>query len=415
MANLVSLSRFLGGTGIAVLTIAFLLGGAEIAAQRAFADGTESTLPCLNLEDPVKPVTAKPNAVCRNKLPESPLIEYRFNACGHRTDSKCSVSGADGHDRMVLLGSSLVEGYGVPVEASFAARLPAELQRVGHHSVDVYNEAMQWGTPRSVALRMGDVLREKPIVVVWPVTPFDVQNASLRLPYIPGRQAEDRDADLAVESASPNPQRIASSQTFAGRLAASYAKHGGKGMLTAAVDKGVGLLRQTKSVFAAQHFMYLNQHEYIKHFLGNRSSADYLFVAPEMSQAGELRSFEKYYAEVSATLRSAGIPLFVTLVPSHPQVSLLSGAAGDFPEADPRALDRILADMVQRHGDNYFDILGSFENLRDPAEYFYAVDEHANERGHALLAKVIAEHLGGEPAFMKVPSKASIAASGAGL
>src|SRR5471032_1695846 len=110
MAKPVTFSRFLGGTGIAVLTIVLLSAGAEFAAERSFADGNESTLPCLNLDDPVKPVTARPNTVCRNKLPESPVIEYRFNACGHRTDSKCRLSGADGHDRIVLLGSSLVEG-----------------------------------------------------------------------------------------------------------------------------------------------------------------------------------------------------------------------------------------------------------------------------------------------------------------
>ena len=102
------------------------------------------------------------------------------------------------------------------------------------------------------------------------------------------------------------------------------------------------------------------------------------------------------------------------LVPSHPQVSLLSGAAGDFAEADPRLLDKAVGDLVQRHGDAYVDVFSAFEKVDDPGRYFYAVDEHANARGHELLARIFADRLGGDARFMTVLANAGAPASGAG-
>lgn len=396
----VTLRHLILGFGIAILTVTLLFWTANLSAEKLFSDGDESTLPCLNVSDPVKAVTAKPNTVCHQKLPESSVIEYRFNACGHRTELKCHRDQVASGRRVVLLGSSLVEGYGVPVEASFAHLLPAELERVGGVAVDVYDEAMQWGTPRSVALRMDDVLSEKPALVVWPLTPFDIQNAALRLPYLPGRQQGDQGEVRAGASTSAPPPALPGPAPFRERLLAAIDKHGGWGIFRAGFDRGIESMRQTKAVFGAQHLMYRDQHEFIKHFLGNRPEANYLLVpAPDDAQA-QLETFERYYRDVSASLRTAGIPLYVMLLPSHPQVSLLAGAAGDFPDADPRALDRKLQALVLRHGDHYVGILDGFTQVQDPSANFYAVDEHANERGHRLFAEVIAQRLAATPSFM---------------
>ena len=81
-----------------------------------------------------------------------------------------------------MLGSSV--GYGMMVNQrdSFAARLGPMLSRYVKRPVDVFNESMQWGLPASVALRTNDMLKPHPNMVLWALTPFDIENVGLILP-----------------------------------------------------------------------------------------------------------------------------------------------------------------------------------------------------------------------------------------
>ena len=69
-----------------------------------------------------------------------------------------------------MVGSSLAEGFTVSQEQSFAAKLPLILSRDTGHSIELYNEGMEWGTPRSIDLRFDDALAAKPDLILWPVT-----------------------------------------------------------------------------------------------------------------------------------------------------------------------------------------------------------------------------------------------------
>ena len=148
-----------------------------------------------------------------------------------------------------------------------------------------------------------------------------------------------------------------------------------------------------------QHYLFMNQHEYIKHYAGNKQESDYL-RRDALGHAGiDTGPFEKYYQQVSARLKAAGIPLYVVLLPSHAQVSLISGAAGNFTELSPLLLDEAIRSIVQAHDDTYIDVFDNFKDVSNPGQYFYAIDEHMNESGHELVAGFMANELLADSSF----------------
>ena len=131
---------------LSLLTLCVLIFLLEFISSRMFRESDTSTLSCLILTDPKTGVRAIPNTVCWQKLAESPLVEYKFNNCGLRSEVPCG-SKSSGTIRIVSIGSSISEGFAVPFDQTFAARLPKVLSLATGRKVELDNQAMQWGTP----------------------------------------------------------------------------------------------------------------------------------------------------------------------------------------------------------------------------------------------------------------------------
>ena len=162
-------------------TAILLVGGAELAARLIFTQSMTGTEHCVVLNDPTTGARGIPNSVCYEKAPETPNIELKFNSCGHRAGMECGPKPARIY-RIVMTGSSLPMGERVQQQESFAALLPAALSQKTGRAVELYNESMFWGYTHSVTLRFKDVLAARPDLILWVITPGDVERSALVLP-----------------------------------------------------------------------------------------------------------------------------------------------------------------------------------------------------------------------------------------
>ncbi len=97
-----------------------------------------------------------------------------YNECGYRSPTSCGPKPA-GSVRIAILGSSVSEGVYVPYEKTFPARVAAELQRQCNKTIDIQNLGVPNTSPIYVYRRLGEVLALKPDIVIFVVTPFDME------------------------------------------------------------------------------------------------------------------------------------------------------------------------------------------------------------------------------------------------
>jgi hypothetical protein len=374
---------------LVLLTIVVLAGSIEGISRSVFRESKTTSLSCLVLDDPHGAVHAKPNTVCAQKIFESELTEFRFNDCGHRTSLPCAPPPA-GTYRIVLLGSSLAEGMWVPVQQTFAAELPGRLSELTNRKVDLYNEAMQWGTPRSVDLRVGEVLAAKPDMVLWTVTPWDIEHVKLRLPYIPGKQEEDNgEAAAAVPTQVQQPAPHGLWQ----KLSASYHKYASPAAFVEAKwARLIQPLNETRTVFMLKHELYKSQNQFLKHYVMEGDAAGFLQKDTPKIWQTHLNDFDGYLGDVAAQLKASGVPLVVTVLPHRSQTDMIS--MGEWSsDVDPYLIGDQVKQIAERRGVTYFDILHDFRTIPNPDQYFFPVDGHMNANGHLVLTRVIAKEL----------------------
>ena len=161
---------------LSLLTIVVMVVSTETLARRSFGVSTTSLDSCLVLNDPATGVRGIPNSVCLEKIPETQLVEYKFDCAGYRNGKPCGPK-PPGAYRIALIGSSIAMGNRVPIEQTFATLLPEELSRRVGRQVELYNYAMAFGFPRNTALRFNDVLATHPDLILWVVSSIDVKLA----------------------------------------------------------------------------------------------------------------------------------------------------------------------------------------------------------------------------------------------
>jgi hypothetical protein len=358
---------------IAAATLMALALLSEGVAHLLFRQSTTSTMACLVATDAGTGVRGRPNSSCQQKIFESPLVEYRFNACGFRTPQACGPAPA-GTYRIVLIGSSLAYGMHATQPASFAARLGPLLSGRLDRPVDVFNQAMQWGLPASIALHTDAILAPHPDMILWTLTPFDIENAGLILPYIPGVQDTlSVGGSGGSTDAAPHPQGLASVPGRAWRKLISY-------------------LSDTRTVFMLQHALYRSQSQYMSHTLTQGHAVDYLRVPTDPALKDGLAIFAQSVDRIAARARQSGVPLVVTLLPSRPQAIMLSNRSWDS-GYDPNHLGQLLRPIVEKAGGRYIDMTPGLEAMPDAGQNYFSVDEHLPPAGHEMLATLLSDAL----------------------
>lgn len=333
-----------------LLTIALIVGALEMAARVMFRSAKTTYDSCLIMNDPVAGVRAIPNSVCLDKAPEGELAEYRFDSCGYRGGLKCGPK-PRGIYRIVLVGSSGAMGLGVRQEKSFAALLPEELSRQTGRKIELYNEGIiaRGGTPRSVANRFNEVLAAQPDMILWILTPWDIDHKE----ETAGKQGHG--------PAAPD-------------------------LLKRLHLDGTGL------VILLRHYLYESQSQYVKAYLMGGEDAGLLTATPSATVQDRLRQFDVNTTNITGKAKEAGVPLVAVLVPNRAEAAMIS--MGQWQDGfDPYMLDNELRSIVTSHGGTYIDILPGIRAIPNADRYYFPVDGHLDNAGNEVISKLLADEL----------------------
>jgi hypothetical protein len=351
--------------GIAGLTVVVLAGCLEVTARRLFAKSGTVVWTCFSQAPGTMGIRPIPNTVCQEKMPESPLVEYRFNACGYRTLASCGEKPA-GSRRVVLIGSSFVLGYQVAYEQTFGVVLQQKLTAASGRPIEVDNHGMLYGTPRTVAMHFDEALAAKPDLIVWSVSPWDVQNLS----YVAAAPPLGK-ADQAGGPPPPKWRRF----------------------VDAIREEGIQkILLGTRSVLLVQHVLYQSPSQFLHNYLMHKDDSGALAknIPPDWQKRWEdLDAIAKDMADRS---HAAGVPFAVTAIPDRAEALML--AAGTWPpELDPLEFGEHVRSIAEKHGGVYLDIFGGFREEPGAERMYYPVDGHMDARGHALIGRSLAEQI----------------------
>jgi hypothetical protein len=363
---------------LALLTIGLLTASTVFIGQWKFSESTTTLNSCLIVDDDLTGPRGVPNSVCQEKAPETSWIEYRFDNCGYRTVTKCGPK-KPGTYRIVMTGSSVAMGSRVRIEDAFGTLLPEKLLGFTKRRIEVYNEAISLGFVKSTALRFNDVIKAQPDLVLWIVTPLDLEEGG----------------DLR----------------FKPRKESTWT------MVKEAVAKGDLLQRirnrfdYSPAGFAIQHFLIESESpgQYIRSFL-ERPDQDMGFLRKEYSPQWKQRihDLDATVAAVAARARAAGVPLVVTLLPNRAQAAMIS--TGYWPQGyDPYRVESEVRSRVISQGGIYLETFRDFRQYPGIQDFFYPVDGHPDSRAHAIFADVLARHLtSGAVADLEPPRTAEL-------
>lgn len=372
---------------LSLLTIGLIVCSMELIARRVFNASNTLMSNCMVMDDPSTGPRAMPNTVCWEKSPESPLVEYKFNNCGHHAGVECGPK-RPGTYRIVMTGSSVALGEGVQREQSFAALLPVELSAQTGRKIELYNESMGWGFSHSVSLRFNEVIAARPDLILWILTPFDIEGASLVV------------VTTKTEASQQTPLSLPAKAWL--RVKAAFAS---KSIRVATSE----IFGRTRTALMLRHFLYQSQSQYMRSYLmAGDEEAGFFRVDPSTEWRKHLAQFDTDAADVEGQARAAGVPFVAVLVPSRAQAAMVS--MGEWPAGvDPYKLDDEVRAIITSYGGTYIDILPHFRDIPNPERYYFPVDGHPTAVGHRIISELLARELtsGAVPALRVAAQPAS--------
>lgn len=355
---------------LSLLTISLIIVSLDLINQRVFVSSYGAAEDCMVFNDPSTGALGIPNSVCREKIAEGEITEYRFNSCGYRTDLDCGPK-RPGAYRIVMIGGSYAMGARVPNEKTFAALLPAELSQRTGRNIEVYNQGMPWRPPHVLADHFNEILAAKPDIILWILVPSDVWNPLWEL-------------------ARPQPQPV--------QHLSAYRQ--------IRRDLGGVLIRVNAELYSRcgdlfRHFLYESQSQTITSYLAEKPDEPYgrkihgpefMKIHPSVEWQSHLRDVEGDVAKIEDQAMAAKVPLVVTLLPERAQAAMIS--KGEWPEGfDPYKLDNELRSLIVSRGGTYVDVLPAFRNIPNAERGFFPLEGHPNAQGHAMISALLAKEL----------------------
>jgi hypothetical protein len=351
---------------LSLFTIIVLFGAAEVVTRILWP--AEDNDVCL-VTDSIGSYRARPNCTVRLKNPEGPWATYHYNECGYRTYVPCGPK-PPGTIRIALLGSSISQGLDVPYEQTFATRAAFDLARATGHDVQIENLGMQNVSPLYCYRRLGEALALQPDLIVYAITPFDVE--------------QNMDPAALAHRNDPN----AMDSKPAVRYPLSWLK-----LLQYT-------LNESRAVVMAQHFLFSNTETFVRLFMNYGDKADYLRQPLTPAWQTRFANLNLILTDMAARSHQAGVPLIIMAAPSRPEAAL-ANLADRPPHTNPFTFNRRLGEMAAQTGAAYIDAVDEFSRLPHSEQLFYVVDQHITPEGQAVLSDALVRKCldGSIPAF----------------
>ena len=344
---------------LSLLTIVVMFAAAEI--------GTRLTWPAVDqgycmYTDPVEGPHGRPNCTTILKIPEGERVTLKFNNCGYRSEAPCGPKPA-GTVRLAVLGSSIAEGYAIAYDKTMATQMGHALASTCHRQVEVQNLAAEGCPPIYSYRHVNEALKLRPDAIVMPLNPWDIE--------------QDIDPKLLARRSDPGP--IDRMPEPAVNLNA--------------IQQLQDLVRGSRTVLVAQHYMLQNRDAFLKLYLfagGDHTQ----FVRFPFSPAWKKRfeATDLLLGEMADQMHAAGVPFLLIGVPERAQVLML-GVHDLPPNVDPYAFTRRLSEIAARHGILYVDGLDVLSRAAAQDRLFYVVDGHPTPEAQEMLGQAAAREL----------------------
>jgi hypothetical protein len=351
---------------LSFLTILVMLGVSEILARLIWPEHKSAA---CTIEDPLGGDRFKPNCTVRAKIAEGPWTTYQYNECGYRSATSCGPK-PPGAVRIGILGSSMSQALHIPYEDAFFYLASNELSRMCDRPVDVQNLGVPNSSPIYAYRRIEEVLALKPDVVLYLLTPFDIEQQIL-----PAELAE-RNSPLRASSAIPVKVTVSPLNRLERELI------------------------QSRTVLAAQHFIFQNKETFIRVYMMYGDKADFLRQPFTPAWQQRFANLDLIIGDMAEKLRAAGVPLIIIAVPSRIEAALLSSRQIP-PHIDPFAFGREIDRIAAKHGAGYVDLMEPFSRIPNSENLYYVVDGHITADGQKVITANLLKKLqdGSVPAF----------------
>ncbi len=363
-----SLTLAAAGASMAVILAE---AGLRLFSPQALLHDPDAFLPDPDLE-----ARLKPGFTDRVVTPEF-TSTWRINEDGYR-GPRAGERGLAA-SRIAALGDSFTFGYGVEEAAAWPRRLEAILDegRAPSARVDVVNLGVGgYGTFQEVAWleRIEEKVRPDLAVIGFYVGNDPADNARFV------QRATERDGAAASADLDPGAGRVEKMKRWMGSRLHLFA------LVSSRADDLLVRLGLRRLVYPFEMEVLLEQ--------------------PPPVVDGAWRATDDALRRLAELSRRRGLKILVALIPMKHQVSEMAwqrllrhyGGSSEAPGFDRDGPQELVRALCEREGLPLLDLLAGFreEAARlgvDGREFYWPRDQHFNERGHALAARLIGERL----------------------
>jgi len=339
---------------LSVMTVALLCGAAEIACRLVWPQQDNNSCRV----DDASGTRYLPNCVSRMKFAEGPWFENKYNECGYRTTDSCGPK-PPGVFRIVVLGSSIVSGWGVPYEQTLVPLVSQSLFQACGQRIEIQNIST---SPNLLYIyrRSNEALALNPDLVVLILGPSDTEG------WYSQADLAARDNLVLKQSAEP---------TFTG----------------ISLGRLLLIANRSRSVLMARHFLHQDAGFTLRAIPLHPLDSETMLAPPTPHWKSRLADLDLLVGGMADKLHAHRVPLVVVPAIGQAQAILLN-THSKLPGFDPRQFEENLSTIALAHQATAVDIYDDFAQVPF-TRLFYAADSHLSSEGYAVLTHSLVRQL----------------------
>ena len=337
---------------------------------------------------------------------------YNVNSLGFRGDEftveRTTVP------RVVIYGDSFIHAEYTSLEHTLARQLAGQLTRSLGQPVEVINAGVAGYGPDQVLRRVQDELDwlQPDLLIVAVFTGNDYGDLLRNKLYRLGANSkltenefvfsEDIKLNAALEKSAPVLRNMGQEV----KTALQQSMQGGPPPRTDPAQQTIDSMDQ----HLREYREYIVEGDnVVRDLRTDPYSADIALQPDSPSARYKLKLMDAVIAAIKKQAQQQDVPLLLVAVPHPMDVMGGNHASGvvdmeQFPDYRPTRMTGSLQDIAERHGVDHINLLQPFQAAADPAAlYLLGGDDHWNNAGQALAAKIIAGQINSAGYLQAIP------------